>query len=374
MSEDSASKSYMKRALELAEKGFGLVEPNPMVGCLIVKDEKIIGEGRHERFGGPHAEINAISDCKNKNADSKGGTMYVTLEPCCHHGKTGPCTKAIIEAGVSKVCVAMEDPSDKVAGEGIKELKEAEVEVEVGLCEKEAKALNPGFIKYSKTGLPWVILKWAQTLDGKLAGSSEDQRWITGEESLEDVHQLRRSCQGILVGVNTVVMDDPMLTPRPAMGKKVLRIVLDGEIELPLDCKLLKTSGENESWIITEEGIYEAKKEKVKEIEQRGVNVIVVPADADGFCDVEELLKILGKAGVQRLLVEGGVQVHHHFLDGGFGDEINIYIAPKIYAGEGTADIANAVTRLHESIELKNVQTKLLGDDYKVKAFLKDTE
>lgn len=363
-------KPLMERALELAWRGFGEVEPNPMVGCVIVKGGQVIGEGWHKKFGGPHAEINALEDCRRNGNDPTGGTMLVTLEPCSHHGKTGPCCEAVINAGVSKVYVAMEDPSDKVAGEGVRAMREAGLEVKVGLCEKQAKLLNPGFLKYSRTGLPWVVLKWAQTIDGKLAGSTVEQRWITGDKSLKDVHKLRRSCQGILVGVNTVIEDDPLLTARPAKDKQLLRVVLDGELKMPLECKLVNTADEGEVWVIAGKKSYEKKKDKVTLLEARGANVIVVDEDEKGVCDIGEVLAILGKAGVQRLLVEGGVTVLHSFLDYGAADELNIYVAPKIYAREGTADIARAVTQLHQSVEVKDVQAGLYGDDYKVKAIV----
>jgi diaminohydroxyphosphoribosylaminopyrimidine deaminase/5-amino-6-(5-phosphoribosylamino)uracil reductase len=212
---------YMRRALELAAMGAGKVEPNPKVGCVIVKDGEVIGEAFHEKFGEGHAEVNALANCRQWDSDPKGATMYVTLEPCSHHGKTPPCADAVIEARVKKVVAAMGDPAEHVSGEGFEKLRAAGIEVEVGLCQRQAELLNPGFIKMAIDGTPWVIAKWAQSADGFLAWSNpfEDGQWISNQASRADVHKLRQSVQAVVVGIDTAIADDPQLTARPA-GRK----------------------------------------------------------------------------------------------------------------------------------------------------------
>jgi len=209
---------YMGMALKLAQRGIGMVEPNPAVGAIIIKANQIVGRGWHEKFGGPHAEINALQDCKTLGVNPRGATMYVTLEPCSHQGKTGPCTEAIIAAGLAKVFVATIDPSKHANGAGLEQLRNAKIQVHTGLCETEARLLNAPFIKFAATGKCWVILKWAQSIDGKLAKTEprpSGSGWISGEESRKDVHKLRQRVGGILVGINTVLADDPLLTARP---------------------------------------------------------------------------------------------------------------------------------------------------------------
>ena len=236
---------YMGMALRLARRGIGSVEPNPAVGAVIVKANQIIGSGWHKKFGGPHAEINALEDCKTLGVNPRGAAMYVTLEPCSVQGKTGPCTQAIIEAGLAKVFVATIDPSEHADGKGIEQLRDAGIEVQTDICETEARLLNAPFIKFAATGRCWVILKWAQSIDGKLAVTEprpSGSGWISGEQSRKDVHRLRLRAGAILVGINTVLADDPLLTAKPSKGKKPTRIVLDSSLRIPLDCKLLATA------------------------------------------------------------------------------------------------------------------------------------
>ncbi len=235
----------MWSALTLARRGIGSVEPNPAVGAVIVKANQIIGSGWHKKFGGPHAEINALEDCKTLGVNPRGAAMYVTLEPCSHQGKTGPCTQAIIEAGVAKVFVATIDPSEHACGKGIEQLRDAGIEVQTGICETEARILNAPFIKFAATEKCWVTLKWAQSIDGKVALTEPQPSgsgWISGEQSRKDVHKLRRRAQAILVGVNTVIADDPLLTARLSKGKRLTRFILDNHLRIPLDCKLIKTA------------------------------------------------------------------------------------------------------------------------------------
>ncbi len=241
---DEQDKKYMMMALRLAQRGIGSVEPNPAVGAVLVKANQVVGKGWHKKFGDPHAEINALKDCETLGVNPRGATMYVTLEPCCHQAKTGPCTEAIIDAGVAKVIVASIDPSEHANGKGIEQLRNAGIEVETGVCEVQARLLNAPFFKFAGAGKTWVILKWAQSIDGKVAyaDTTTERKWISGEQSIKDVHKLRRRVQAILVGINTVIADNPQLTPRPSKGKKPARIVLDRNLRIPLGCKLLATA------------------------------------------------------------------------------------------------------------------------------------
>ena len=338
--------NYMQLALQLAARGLGNVEPNPAVGAVIVKNGKIIGRGWHKKFGGPHAEINALADCKKQGANPKGATMFVTLEPCCHFGKTGPCTDALIAAKLKKVVVATIDPSKHANGKGIRQLRKAGIKVDVGLCEAEARVLNAPFFKFASTGKTWVTLKWAQSIDSKLAWAKTDgkHRWISCEDSRKDAHNLRRQVGAILVGINTVLKDDPLLTPRPNKGKKPLRIVLDNHLRIPLNCKLLKTSPDVPLLIVTRAVSLRTKAKKAKQIISRGAELLACPASQS---NLQFLLTQLGKRGVQRLLVEGGPTVIGSFLKAKLADEVVIYVAPKILDAKGGADISWAANNLH---------------------------
>ena len=360
----------MLHALDLAKRGFSNVEPNPMVGCLILKDNQVIAQGWHKNFGGPHAEINALNDCREKSLDPAGSTMLVTLEPCCHHGKTPPCTQAIIDAKIKKVIIAMTDPSEKVAGKGIRQLRDAGIKVTTGTCEKQARLLNPAFIKFSKTNLPWTILKWAQTIDAKLAGSTPSQRYITSEPALKDVHKTRRSAQAILVGLNTVINDDPLLTPRPAKDRKPLRIVLDNELKIPLESKILHTPDLAPTIIDTTTTSAQNNPDIVTKLKQKSAQILTLPPDEDNHCSLSDILSHLGQLNIQRLIVEGGPTVLTSFLKQNLADELNIYIAPKIYASTGRADLAAALTQTIPNLTFTHHQTQLFNPDTKITTYL----
>jgi diaminohydroxyphosphoribosylaminopyrimidine deaminase / 5-amino-6-(5-phosphoribosylamino)uracil reductase len=361
------NEKYMLMALSLAKHGIGQVEPNPAVGAVIVKGNQVIGEGWHRKFGGPHAEINAIEDCRNIGVNPNGSTMYVTLEPCCHYGKTGPCTKALIEAGIAKVYVASIDPSAHAAGKGIEQLRNAGIEVHTGICEQQARLLNAAFMKYASTGKCWITLKWAQTIDGYVAYARSDQthRWISGEKSRADVHKLRSRAQAILVGINTVLADDPLLTIRPDKGKTLLRIVMDTFLRIPLKCKLL--SGKNKSHVLvyTSWHSIETKPHLVQKIYDAGAEVLGFP-DTHGKSNLYFLLDELGKRGVSRMLVEGGPAVLSSFLGENLADEIYVYIAPKILAGQGGAAITTPMSLLSRSIGLNNVEVKTFDGNVRI--------
>ena len=364
----SDSQRYMWSALTLARRGIGSVEPNPAVGAVIVKANQIIGSGWHKKFGGPHAEINALEDCKTLGVNPRGAAMYVTLEPCSHIGKTGPCTQAIIEAGVAKVFVATIDPSGHAGGKGIEQLRNAGIEVQTGICETEARLLNAPFIKFAVTGKCWVTLKWAQSIDGKVSVTEprpSGSGWISGEQSRKDVHKLRRRAQAILVGVNTVIADDPLLTARPSRGKKLTRIILDSHLRIPLDCKLIKTAKKSPVLICTREDTIRANPELAEKITKKGAEVLAYP-DMEGRSNLQFLLDELSKRGIAQLLVEGGPRVLTSFLKEGLADEVVVYITPKILGAQGSVDITGPMAELTQAIGLHHVDIKRFGDDVRL--------
>ncbi len=361
---------YMLQALALARRGIGSVEPNPAVGAVLVKDGAVVGKGWHKKFGGPHAEVNALEDCRKNGHDPNGASMYVTLEPCCHHGKTSPCTEAIVKAGIGKVFVAVVDPSPHAGGKGIELLEQADVEVDVGSCERQAKLLNAPFFKFASTTQPWVIVKWAQSIDGKLAWSpGSEKRWISNEKSRKSAHKLRRRTQGILVGINTVLADDPLLTPRPARGKKPLRIVLDNELKIPLDCQLVKTANKYPLVIYTGERSVKSNPDKVKQLEKHQCKVWFYSNECES--NLRDLMTRLGAEGIQQLLVEGGPKVIASFIKANLTDEFNIYIAPVLLGSKGTADITEPMNRLNEDIDLHHVEIKKLDGDLFIRGLTK---
>jgi len=359
---------YMQVSLTLAEKGEGFVEPNPMVGCVIVKDSQVIGSGYHEKFGMPHAEINAFADCKRNGNDPAGATMYVTLEPCSHQGKTPPCADAVVKSKVSEVVIATVDATEKVAGKGIERIRQAGITVRTGICEKQARALNPGFYKLAETATPWVILKWAQSEDGYLAykDAAKHGQWISNEASRKDANFHRRSVQAILVGVNTVKEDDPMLTIRPESERQPLRVVLDSKLSIPMDSKILDT-GIADTLIVTTKN---ANSEKISEIESKGPNVLTVK-ETNGKCDLGELLKELGKMNIQQLLVEGGAKVLDTFLTENLADAVKIYKAPKKLGDLGAAKITVEMSKTIDN-NLTDMTTKDIEGDTRTTALLKN--
>ncbi len=354
---------YMQAALRLARRGLGAVEPNPAVGCIIVKGNQVAGRGWHKKFGGPHAEINAIEDCKTLGIDPAGSTIYVTLEPCCHHGKTPPCTDAIIAARPARVVVATIDPSPHAGGAGIEQLRHAGIQVDIGLCQTQARLLNAPFFKFAATGDCWVTLKWAQSIDGKLAPApGEGSTWLSNELSRKDVQHLRRRVQAILVGINTVLADDPLLIPRPARGKKLIRIVLDNHLRTPPDCQLLRTISKSPVLVLTSAEAVRLNPAAAESLTGKGADLLVYD-DRAGQSNLRFLMQWLREHCIAHLLVEGGPTVLASFIKENLVDEICVYVAPKILAAGGTADLAAALAQIDEAMTLHHVQIKQFGED-----------
>ncbi len=351
---------YMSLALQLASTAQGQTSPNPLVGAVLVKNNEIVGFGAHLKAGGPHAEINAL---KMAGDQAREATLYVTLEPCHHHGKTPPCTEAVIAAGVKRVVIATTDPNPIVRGRGIERLKAAGLDVTVGVGQKEAEKLNEVFNHYIVHRRPFVTLKTATTLDGKIATSSGESQWITGEEARHDVHLLRRHQDAILVGINTVLKDNPRLTARLKGGsRQPVRVVLDSSLKIPLDANLLDTH-DAPTWIFTTQ---QASEEKKKHLEQKGVKVFIT--NEGPTVDIERMLTILGEEGITSLLVEGGSEVNASFLYGGYAQKLVAYLAPKLIGGKTAPGAFGGpgIQALAESVSLRDVQVEWIGQDLKV--------
>ncbi|MGC9454847.1 MAG: bifunctional diaminohydroxyphosphoribosylaminopyrimidine deaminase/5-amino-6-(5-phosphoribosylamino)uracil reductase RibD [Phycisphaerae bacterium] len=344
---------HMLRALELARRGTGAVEPNPPVGAVLVAGGEAIGSGWHRHFGGPHAEVEALRSAQQAGNSPRGATLYVTLEPCSHHGKTPPCTEAIISAEIARVVIAVEDPDTQVSGRGVEALRAAGIEVEVGVCADEARELLAAYIKTRTVGRPWVICKWAQTADGYLA--VPDGRWVSGPVSRAEVHRLRGICDGVLVGLGTVLADDPLLTNRSGRGRKPARLVLDGDLEIPPDCRLVQTAAETPVIVATCRQSAESNSGKVRKLTDAGVEVLPLEgSDRRGSdstspalrVDLEQLLDELGRRRWTRLLVEGGAEVLDSFLSSAQADEVIVFVSPRRLGEEAGGltryDIADA--------------------------------
>jgi diaminohydroxyphosphoribosylaminopyrimidine deaminase/5-amino-6-(5-phosphoribosylamino)uracil reductase len=349
---------FMQIAITLAKKGVGNVEPNPAVGAVLVKNNKIIARSFHKKFGGPHAEINALKACKKSPV---GATMYVTLEPCCHLGKTPPCTKTIIKAGIKKVVAATKDPTKKVNGKGFKILKKAGIKVITGICKNEAEILNAPFFKFARTRKPWVIIKWAQSADGFLA-RKDKKRWITNSKSKKDVHKLRRKAQAILVGINTVLADDPMLTARPDTGNQPLRVVLDSQLRIPLNCNLIKTAKKTPVCIFTTTG-----RAKIK---QKGVETVKV-GKYKGTINLKTVLAKLAQRDIQQILVEGGKEVITSFLKQKLADQIIIYTSNEKLAEKGKVKTSQQMKKLYNWLKKNYREKKRFDKDIRLTAFLR---
>jgi diaminohydroxyphosphoribosylaminopyrimidine deaminase/5-amino-6-(5-phosphoribosylamino)uracil reductase len=349
---------WMRRALELAERGRGCVEPNPLVGAVVVRDGQFVGEGWHQRYGEAHAEVHALAAAGEA---ARGATLYVTLEPCCHHGKTPPCTDAVLRAGVVRVVAAMPDPFSAVAGKGAEQLRQAGVTVEFGVGEAEARRLNAPYLKLLASGRPWVHAKWAMTLDGKIATRSGDSRWISNEASRRRVHELRGRMDAIIAGIGTVLADNPQLTARPPGPRTPARIILDSQGRIHDDCILMQTAHTTPTIIAATERIGAAKRTA---LQAHGCEVLTVPAVHER-ASVEALLAELGRRRFTNVLVEGGSGVFGSFLDAAAIDEFHVFIAPRL-AGGATATGAvggHGVERMAEALRLAEWTHEVLDGD-----------
>lgn len=347
---------YMRRAIELAKKGIGFVNPNPLVGAVIVKNGEIIGEGYHAKYGELHAERNAIKNCKS---DMSGADMFVTLEPCCHYGKNPPCTDAVIESGVKRVFVGSSDPNPLVAGKGIEILRNSGIEVVESFLKDECDELNDIFFHYITTNTPYVIMKAAVSLDGKIAAKSGDARWITNEKSRAHTHETRKRVSAIMVGVNTVIADDPMLNCRTENPSNPIRVICDSNLRIPLNSQIVKTAHE----IPTIIAAVSDNTEKAKELQKFGIEIIKT-AENNRRVDFVDLMKKLGERKIDSVLIEGGGTLHASALKSGIVNKLHVYIAPKIIGSDGKNAVAEmGIEKVCDAIQFKNPQITRFDDD-----------
>lgn len=353
---------YMQIALDLAKLGYGKVNPNPLVGAVVVKNDEIIGRGYHEKYGELHAERNALGNCKILPLEA---TMYVTLEPCCHYGKTPPCTDAIIESGIKKVVVGTLDPNEKMAGKGVKILQDAGIEVIVGILEKECKEINEIFFQYIKNQTPFVLMKYAMTQDGKIATTQGESKWITCDKSRQNVHRTRNQYMAIMVGVGTVLADDPDLTCRLDSGRNPIRIICDSKLKTPLDSKVVSNANSIKTIIATTISDEKA----CKPYWDKGVNIVVTESKDDRV-NLKELMRILGKKGIDSVLLEGGGNLNFSALDSEIINKTHCYIAPKIFGGEPAKSpiMGSGFNDVYNKIALKTIKILTFDEDIMIES------
>ncbi len=360
---------YMKLALALAEKGSGHVSPNPMVGAVVVNGDRIVGRGYHQHVGGPHAEVNAIDDA---GAMARDATLYVTLEPCNHFGRTPPCTQKILDAGIRRVVVGMPDPNPDVAGGGNEFLTSKGIEVLCGVKEAAARRLNEPFVKFVRTRKPFVVLKIASTLDGRIAAHSGDARWVTGAAARARVHQLRHAMDAILVGIGTVDADDPQLTTRLDSGDGVdpIRIVLDSRLRMNHTARMLQQSSNAPTWVICGP---DARQDDKQRLQDAGARIVEAPL-LGGHLDMAALMELLGQQEVTSLLIEGGSHVAGAALRADVIDKVIFFYAPKIYGGDNGIPICrgHGPDLMNESIAVRQIEMDRLGDDIMISGYLHD--
>jgi diaminohydroxyphosphoribosylaminopyrimidine deaminase/5-amino-6-(5-phosphoribosylamino)uracil reductase len=356
---------WMKQALRLAEKGRGRTSPNPMVGALLVRGDQGVGRGYHAKAGEPHAEILAL---QQSGVEARGATLYINLEPCTHFGKTPPCAPQVIAAGVKRVVIGMEDPNPRVRGRGIESLKQAGLEVRVGVMEEACRKLNEAFCKYIVMKEPYVILKVASTLDGRIAARNGDSKWITGQRAREFVHRLRDRVDGVLVGIETVLRDDPLLTARIKGGRDPYRILLDSRLRLPEDARILGPAPSRVIIGTTEQ----APKERVERFMERGVRVLILDSEG-GRVPVRPFLKGLGDLGIMILLVEGGSRVNSAFLEEGCVDKFYFFFSMKWLGDPEAYGIFEGpvVKRLVDAVRLQGVRARKIGEDFLLEGYVK---
>lgn len=357
---------YMRRAISLARKGIGRVNPNPLVGAVIVKDGTIIAEGYHEEYGQLHAERNAFCNLQCKE-DAKGAELYVTLEPCCHHGKQPPCVDAIIEHGISRVYVGSNDPNPLVAGKGIEMLQEAGIEVVTEFLKEECDALNPAFFHYIQTGTPFVVMKYAMSLDGKIATHTGHSRWVSGEASRKRVHESRNALTGIMVGIGTILNDDPLLTCRLEEGRNPIRIICDTKLRIPLSSQIVDTANQVPTIVATinpHPEYYRFWHEQKGFLEKNGVKVLVVK-EKENRLDLRDLMLELGRLNIDSILLEGGSALNYSALQEGIVNRIEAYVAPKIFGGVGffTPVGGEGVELATDALRTKLLSATSVGED-----------
>lgn len=347
---------YMRTAIQLAQKGCGWVNPNPMVGAVIVKDGKIIGQGFHRKFGGPHAERNALSDCVSSPL---GAALYVTLEPCCHYGKTPPCTEAILDSGIRRVVVGSSDPNPLICGKGTEILRSRGIEVTEGVLKDECDSFNKSFFHYIRTKTPYVVMKYAMTMDGKIATRTGKSQWITGEAARRRVHEDRHRYSAIMAGIGTVLVDDPLLTCRLENGRNPIRIVCDTNLRTPLSSRLVSTAKLFGTILATSAEEHERHLPYL----EAGCKIVVVP-EKDGHIDLNCLMVKLGEMEIDSILLEGGGTLNWSALQSGIVNKVQTYIAPKLFGGNGKTPVAGiGADRLDEAFQLSKPSITLIGED-----------
>jgi diaminohydroxyphosphoribosylaminopyrimidine deaminase/5-amino-6-(5-phosphoribosylamino)uracil reductase len=361
---DHHDEPWMRRALALAEQGRGAVEPNPLVGAVVVRDGVCVGEGWHQCYGGPHAEVHALAAAGEA---ARGATLYVTLEPCCHHGKTPPCTDAVLHAGIARVVAAMADPFPQVAGKGAELLRQAGVVVEMGLCEEEARRLNAPYLKLLSHGTPYVHAKWAMTLDGKIATRTGDSEWISNESSRRRVHELRGRMDAIITGIGTVLADDPLLTARPPGPRTPARIILDTSGRLPEGSELARTAKETPVIIVAAADL---PHQRAEELQSLGCEVLLLPFPGTRPV-LPWMLEELGRRRMTNVLVEGGSKVLGSFRDAGEIDEVHVFIAPKLVGGADAvpAMAGGGCKAIAEALPLREWRVEMIEGDLYVHAW-----
>lgn len=363
---------YMKRALELAENGAGKTNPNPLVGAVIVKDGRIIGEGWHEHYGQAHAEVNAVRNAEARTAGEpeetlEGAEVYVNLEPCCHFGKTPPCTELLIEKRVKRVVIGTLDPNLLVAGKGVQRLREAGIEVAAGVLEKECRKCNEVFFHYIQTRRPFVVLKAAVSLDGKIAAPSGESKWITKEAARNDVQLLRNRYYAIMVGIETVIRDDPELTCRLEGGRNPVRIILDSNLRIPIDSRVLRDRQGGSALIACTEN---ASPEQARRLKALGAKLLHCRS-RNGHIDLEDLMEKLGNLSIDSILLEGGAAVNDSAFSQGIVDKIVLYVAPKIIGGEKAKTFVGGrgIESLSQAHPLHIESVEQIGEDLKITAY-----
>lgn len=360
---------YMLRAIQLAKKGEGWTNPNPMVGAVIVKDGRIIGEGYHKKCGELHAERNAIASLTES---AEGATIYVTLEPCCHYGKTPPCTEAIIEQKIKKVVIGSRDPNPKVAGKGAQILRESGITVVQDFMREECDRLNPVFFHYITTKTPYVVMKYAMTLDGKIATKTGESKWITGEPARQEVQHMRHRYMGIMAGIGTVLADDPMLNVRVEGWKSPVRILCDSSLRIPLDSQIVRSAKEYRTIVAyagreENEEITEKITKKIEQLHAKGVDTICCP-DEKGQIDLKKLMTYLGNEGIDSILLEGGGTLNDSALRAGIVKEVHCFIAPKLFGGKNSKTPVEGIGigLPSEALKLKCTDICRIGEDIRI--------